>query len=158
MPLTTLQEFPEVRLGHVGSLFVSVWYSELTVRAVDALEKHHRALAAKYGKITQISVVVGAQSNPTPEMRDRLKEGAVELQQQRRANIVVVQTRGVAAIITRTFLAALSLMSSENMKVFKTLEEAAEMAQQLPEQDAELKSQLSLAADLTTFVNLPRPT
>jgi hypothetical protein len=158
VPITVLEECPEYRLGHVGSVYVSVWFSELSTAALDALSKHHHALAKKYGKITLVSIVVGATKAPGPELRDRLRAETAELAKSRRANIVVVLTKGLSAIITRSFLAMLSLLSSETMKVPATLEEAAEQARKLEGQDEETRNNTTLGADLVAFAALPRPT
>ena len=63
MAITQLQEFPEARFGHVGPLLVSIWYSELSLRSIDALDTHQRMLAERYGKVTMISVVSSATKN-----------------------------------------------------------------------------------------------
>lgn len=157
MPITVLEERPEYRLGHAGSVYVTVWFSELSMMALDALAKHHHALAKKYGKITLVSIVVGATQAPGPELRDRLRSETAELAKSRRANIVVVLAKGLSAIITRSFLAVLSLLSTETMKVPGTLEEAAEQARNLEGQDEETKNNATLGADLVAFAALPRP-
>jgi hypothetical protein len=115
MGVTVLQESAAFRLGHVGSVFVTVWYSELTNEALDALNRHQQALAAKYGKLTMVSVVVNATQAPGPELRERLRTEMNELSSSRLANIIVVLARGMSAIITRSFLAMLSLISEEHM-------------------------------------------
>jgi hypothetical protein len=155
--ITLLAEKPEYRLGHFGSVFISVWFSRLNIPALETLERYHRELAAKYGKVTFLSVVVGAAENPPAEVRARMQEGTKELLPLRRANLIVVQTRGLSAIIARSFLAAMSLMSSEKMGVFKTVEEAVAEAQRLPDQDADVKAHTTLAHEIKAFVDLPAP-
>lgn len=157
MPITILEELPKCRVGHSGSVFVTAWYSELTMPALDMMERHQTALATKYGRVTLISVVMGATKNPPPELRERLKKTSNFLSGQRLGNFVVVLTRGLAAIIARTFLAALSLMSSENMRVVRTLEDAADEARKLPGQHDDVINNAQLGADLVTFAALPRP-
>ena len=157
MAITVLEESPEFRLGHAGSVYVTVWFNELSNAALDALAKHQQALAAKYGKVTMVSVVVNATQAPGPEIRERLKEQSHELSHARLGNIIVVQARGMAAIVARSFLAMLSLISKEHMKVFKTLEEAADEVRKLPGQHAETVANQSLTEDLVAFAALPRP-
>lgn len=157
MAITVLQEHPEFRLGHVGSVYVTVWFNELSHTALDALTKHQEDLAAKYGKITLVSVVVDATKTPGPEIRDRLKAQGQVLSQARLGNIIVVQARGMSAIIARSFLAMLSLISKEHMKVFKTVEEAADEVKKIPGQHAETLANQTLVQDLVAFVALPRP-
>jgi hypothetical protein len=157
MAITVLEETPEFRLGHVGSVYVTVWFSELSIAALDALEKHQRALVEKYGKVTMVSVVMGATKAPGPEIRDRLQGQSDVLAPHRRGNIIVVNARGMSAIIARSFLAMLSLISKEHMKVPSTLEAAAEEVKKIPGQDAETMANATLADDLLAFANLPPP-
>ena len=157
MAITLLDERPEYRLGHVGSVYVTVWFSELNDAALDALEKHHRLLSAKYKKITMVSVIINATSAPGPELRERLRTQGAELSQQRLGNIIVVKARGMSAIIARTFLAMLSLMSNEHMKVPASFDEAADEVRKIAGQDAETAGNMTLADDLIEFAALPRP-
>lgn len=156
MAITLLDETPEYRLGHFGSLLVSAWYSRLNIPALESLEKHHRELASKHGKVTFLSVVVGAAENPPADVRERMKHGSEALLPLRRANLIVVQAKGLSAIIARSFLAAMSLMSPEKMGVFKTVEEAVAEAQRLPDQDEAVKAHPTLAAEIRAFVDLPQ--
>lgn len=151
--ITELAQTPECRLGHFESLLVSVWSSRLTVASLDLLEAHHRALAAKYGKVTFLSVVVGAAENPPPEARERMKKTTEEMMKLRRGNLIVVQAKGLGAILTRSFLAAMSFMSTEKIGVFKTLGEAVAEIRAIKGQDAALVAATALEADLVAFVD-----
>ena len=153
MDVVVLSELPECRLGHVGSVLVAVWSSELTIPALDALTSHQKALAAKYGKVTLVSVVTGASKAPPPEVRAHMSQQAAEVEGLRHGNIVVVQAKGLAAIITRSYLAALSLVSPEHMRVFKTVEEAAAEVLRLPGQDTEARTNTQLGAQLDAFIS-----
>ncbi|MBS2033009.1 MAG: hypothetical protein JST54_34370 [Deltaproteobacteria bacterium] len=157
MPITLLKELPEVRFGHWGPVFVSVWFSELTERSLDALESHQRDLAKRYPSVTLLSVVVGASKAPPPELRDRIKAQSNELRKQRIGNIVAVTNKGVGAIIARTFLAALSLISDEKMIIVKTAREAAEAARAIPGQAGEVIAHASLGEELEAFVAQAAP-
>lgn len=156
MAITLLQEFPEARFGHVGPVLVSVWYSELSMRVVDALDEHQAALVKKYGKVTLISIVQSASKTPPPEIREELKRRQPLQEATRLGNIVVVNTRGLSAIIARTFLAALSLTNS-GLQVAKDLEDAATRAKNLPGQFPEVSANTSLGADMKTFASLSAP-
>ena len=69
----------------------------------------------------------------------------------------MVRTRGVQSIIARSFLAALSLITTEHFRVPRTLEEAADEVRSLPGQDAATKSATALGAAMEAFADLPRP-
>jgi len=157
MAITLLEECRDYRLGHVGSVLVTVWFSELTTAALDALEKHHEALANRHGKITLVSVIVGATAAPPAELRDRLRAQSTELAKRRLGNIIVVRAKGLSAIIARSFLAALSLVSSETIRVPTTLEAAANEVRALAGQSADVMNDATLGAELEAFADLPRP-
>ena len=157
MSITVLQEHPDFRLGNVGSVFVTVWFSELSHAALDALTNHQKLIFEKHGKVTMVSVVVNATQAPGADLRERIKVQMEELADMRMGNITVVLARGMSAIIARSFLAMLSLISKEHMKVFKTLEEAAEEVKKIPGQHAATLANLTLADDLVAFAALPRP-
>lgn len=155
MAVTLLEESPLFRLGHVGSVYVTVWFKELTAPALEVVGRHHRALARQYGKITLISVIVNATKAPTPEIREAVHAQTKELGSQRHGNIVVVTARGLSAIIARSFITMMSLISSETMKVPSTVAAAAEEVRKLPGQDAATVGHAGLADDLIAFVALP---
>lgn len=156
MAITVLEECRDFRLGSVGSVLVIAWYSELTTAALDAIQKHEEPLADRHGKITLVSIILGATAAPPTEVRERMRKESPELDERRLGNLIVVRTQGLSAIIARSFLAAMSLMSS--IKVPATLEAAATEVRALPGQDAETTNNDTLAADLFAFAELPWPT
>lgn len=157
MSITLLEECRDYRLGSTGSVLVSVWFSELTSAALDALQKHHEALANREGKITLVSIIVGATAAPPAALRERMRAQSAELAKRRLGNIIVVRARGLSAIIARSFLAALSLFNSEIIKVPATLEAAANEVRSLAGQNALVVNDAGLGADLEAFAELPRP-
>lgn len=157
MSIRVLEENRDYRLGSVGAVLVTVWYSELTNSALDALQKHHEALTNQHGKITLVSIIMGATAAPSSQLRDRMRSQSTELAKRRLGNIIVVRTRGLSAIIARSFLAALSLVSTETIKVPATLEAAANEVRALAGQNEATKGDTSLGAELDAFAELPRP-
>ncbi len=157
MAITVLEECRDYRLGSVGSVLVSVWFSELTMAALDALERHHEALYARHGKITLVSIVISATAAPPAELRERMKAQSY-MAKKRLGNIIVVRARGLSAIIARSFLAAMSLVSDETIKVPATLEAAANEVRALAGQYPDVVNDATLGAELEAFADLPRPT
>ncbi len=157
MGIRVLEECRDYRLGYVGSVLVSVWFSELTSAALNALEKHHEALADQHGKITLVSIVMGATAAPSSELREQLRTQGMTLAKRRLGNIIVVRSKGLSAIIARSFLAALSLFNSEIIKVPATIAAAAQAVRELPGQDAAVRADATLEAALEAFADLPRP-
>jgi hypothetical protein len=157
MAITLLEECRDYRLGSKGSVLVTVWFSELTTAALDALEKHHEALANRLGKITLVSIIVSATEAPRAELRERLRAQSTQLAKRRLGNIIVVRAKGLSAIIARSFLAALSLVSTETIKVPATLEAAANEVRALAGQNADVVNDATLGGELEAFAELPRP-
>lgn len=155
--MATLGERAEFRIGHFGSVLVVVWFKEPTVASLDELERHHVDLAARFSKVTLLSVLLSASASPPPEVRRKIDAQTPKLQALRHGLFAVVLAKGLAAIFIRTFLAALSLVSSEYMRVCKTIDEAAREIRSMPGQDAPTRGNDALAAQLADFVRLPAP-
>jgi hypothetical protein len=151
MSILELKSLPEVRVGSIGSVLVSVWFSEATLAGMKAMGDEQRKLLAKHKKISTISIAVRIPNAPGPEISDWLKESEKEFKGTSRGTIVVLLERGLAAIIARSFIAAASLIRTNSMTVVKSYEEAAERLRTLPEQDAEIANDLHLAAKLEAF-------
>lgn len=152
MSIVELSSLPEVRIGHLNSLLVSVWHSQATIDGLRAMNDAQRKLIAQYGRITTASVAVKIPKAPGPEVSEWLKQSEQEFKGCSRGTVVVVLERGLSAIIARSFIAAASLISSNTMLVVKTLEEAAEKVRQLPGQPADLANDLELAEKLEAFI------
>ena len=155
MAIALLEEREECRIGHTGTVLVIVWFTEPTVPALERFETHHRALAAKFGKITLVSILQGGLKPPGPEVRARIDQYTPELQKQRHGMIAVMLATGLAAIFIRSFLAALALVSTEHMRVAKTLEAAAAEVHRMPGQDEVTRANVALASEFAIFLALP---
>lgn len=152
MSIVELKSLPEVRIGAIGSVLVSVWFSEATLAGMKAMGDEQRRLIATHKKISTISIAVRIPKAPGPEISDWLKQSEKEFKGTSRGTVVVLLERGLAAIIARSFIAAASLISSSSMTVVKSYDEAAERLRTLPEQAAEIADDQQLAAKLEAFV------
>lgn len=152
MSIVELASLPEVRIGHVGPVLVSMWYSQATVGGLRAMGEEQRKLLARYPRISMVSVAVKVPRAPEHDVAEWLKESEKEFRGTSLGTVVVLLERGLAAIIARSFIAAVSLFSANSMVVVKTLEEAAERLRTLPGQDATIAGDLQLAAKLEAFI------
>lgn len=146
-----LVSLPEVRIGHVGPLMVSVWHSAASLRGLQAMAEQQRTLVAQFGKITTLSIAVKVPQAPGPEASEWIKKTDKEFRESSRGSVVVVLERGLAAIIVRSFLAAASLISTHSMQVVKTIEEAADKVKAVPGQVQQLVGDTELLAKLIEF-------
>lgn len=152
MVITELKSLPEVRIGAIGPVLVSVWFSEANLAGMRALTEAQRKLIAQHGKISSVSIAVRIPRAPSAEVADWLKEAEKELRGTSRGTVVVLLERGLAAIIARSFIAVASLISSNAMLVVKNLDEAAEKLRALPGQPADITGDARLAEKLAAFV------
>lgn len=155
MSVIELVSLPEVRVGHIGSLLISVWHSHASLRGLQAMGDQQRKLVAQFGKVSTLAIAVKVPQAPGPEAAEWIKQTDKEFKETTRGSVVVVLERGLAAIIVRSFLAAASLISTHSMQVVKTIEDAADRVKALPGQEPEIVGDLELLAKLTEFA-LPR--
>lgn len=157
MSVTELETLPEVRVGHVDAALVTVWYSQATLRGLEALARQQRALAAVHGKVTNVSVALKIPRTPGPDAQEWLRKNDDELTATSRGTVVVVLERGLGAILARSFIAAASLIARNTIHAVKTIEEAAERVKAMPGQAPALVADGALAAKLAAFAALPPP-
>jgi hypothetical protein len=151
MTIVELVSNPEVRIGHMGPMMVSVWYSQASLSALQTLAEQQRKLIAEYGTISTLSIAVRVPRAPDPEASEWIKTSDKEFKGTSRGSVVVVLERGLAAIIVRSFLVAASLVTTNAMHVVKTIEDAAVKVKSLPGQPAEIVGDEQLAAKLVAF-------
>ena len=156
MSIELLETRHEYRLGHAGSVLVVIWLTEPTVAAIRALTAHHLALASVHGKVTLLSVIQKAAGNPAPEVREAIREQSAAVREVRLGSVVVVQMKGIGAVFVRSYLALMSIVSTEPLRSAKTLDDAANEIRGLQGQDAATRANATLAEALSDFVNRPQ--
>lgn len=152
MSVIELQSLPEVRIGHLGPMMISVWRSTATATALQAIAAQQRQLLAQYELITTVSVTIRVPQQPAPEAMEWVKRIDEEFRGKSRGTVVVVLERGLAAIIVRSFLAATSLMSQNKMEIVKTVDDACERVKAFAGQVPELVDDAQLADKLDAFI------
>ena len=151
MAIEPLDDQPEWRFGHLGPLLVAVWKKNVTLEALASLEAVHDRLHATYGPLTVVSVVLGDTAPPAPHVRQRLMRSFADQSGLRRANVVLVHARGLAAIIATTVIAALSRLGKQKLEVFRSTAEAVAFVRAVPGQDPLVSSAEDLEAQVTAF-------
>lgn len=149
--IVELVSLPEVRIGHIGSLMVSVWHSQASLRGLQAMGDQQRKLVAQFGQITNLSIAVKVPKSPGPEATEWIKQSDREFKGTSIGSVIVVLEKGLAAIIVRSFLAAASLISTQTMEVVKTLDEAAVKVRELRGQVPEIIGDTQLTQKFTEF-------
>ena len=111
MPVALLAQGPNVRIGALGNILVSVFDGppdEKTLEVVDRGTSLHAASHAKYVSI--VAIVAEKLAAPTPQFREGATKLHARFEDQLLASATVITSRGMAAVVARTFLAAYQLI------------------------------------------------
>ncbi|MBM4776877.1 MAG: hypothetical protein GQE15_04165 [Archangiaceae bacterium] len=142
--------------GSVGPLVV-VSYRGGTKAELEQLDAFQAQLVAKHGRIASMSLMDNV--NSMVRMDEETRKFSAELAQKyAKTNIggaIVVRTRGIGAVIARTSLSAVFLVTQNGveMKVFKAIDEGLTWLRSLPAPNP-LEGLSVTAADIEAFVKL----
>lgn len=145
----------DTRFGSAGPLLVAFYGGSTTLAALEELSRAQDALLAKYPRISTLTVIGQAKSMLKIDEAVRVK--SLELSQKFDKRVVgsaiVVTTKGLGAVIVRSFLSGFFLLSRAEtpMKTFANVEEGLTWLRGLPGQDVMLKTELSVA-DIERFI------
>ena len=153
MPISIVQEFPEVRIGTSGALVVNVWFSEATVRGIEAIGAAQKSVVDAHGPATMLSISMSVPRAPAPEVAEWLKKNQRSDDPNTRATIVCLLARGLGAVIARSFIAAISLVGGQRLTVVKSLAEAVDETVKI---DGKVDRAV-LVRDLEALLALPPP-
>lgn len=156
MSIRVLKETSDLRLGAMGPVLVAVWFREATIPAFELLVAELQALAKEHGKVTYVPIALAVPNMPSKEVNEWMKAkgnfGGVV-----RSTVIAILSRGLAAVLARSVIAAASLFTSEKYTVVKSLPEAASAIRAVEGQPKWVSELASLERDLEAFVALPRP-
>jgi hypothetical protein len=125
-----------LRLGSCGPVLISCFDDWPSGAMLSALAQAQLKLAETFPRIVSVTIIPAAPaaSNAAMQMTDSDRNAAVsrsaalaeELKSITAANVVVILSRGLLAVMIRAFMAALGLVSGAgtDLKTFRTLEEA----------------------------------
>lgn len=127
MDVTRVFEGPGVRLGTAGSLLIACYRARTTVEDLDALERAQNALLTKYPRISTLSIIApSGVERPEEKVRERSLALNLAFEEKVRGSGIVVTTRGIGAVMVRTFLTAFFLLNKAKMApmVFASISES----------------------------------
>ena len=139
-------ESTEARLGAAGSLLVALYRGSASVAVLDELSRTQEALLAKYPRISTLTVI--GQASSMIRVDEALRTRSVELGKKFDGKVVgsaiVVTTKGLGAVIVRTFLSGFFLLSRAEtpMRTFASIEEGLAWLRTLPGQDVQMKTEV----------------
>ncbi len=150
MKFELIDQAPGFRIGRIGALVVSAFTDGgASLEALACIDRVHSAHLRTYPHFTTLALVSGVKLSPPPSgVRERSAELDVKFDVNVFGSAVVIETKGLAAVVARSFLATYSMLSprSRPFKVSSTLEEATTWLQSLPEQTDEFKNERALPA------------
>ncbi|MBL8917185.1 MAG: hypothetical protein JNM17_41155 [Archangium sp.] len=155
MEVSRLFDSPEARFGAAGPLFVAHYKGAVNLDTLEHLDKAQAALIEKRGVISMITVI--GQLGPMFKVDEAIRRRSVELgkkyEKQVRGGAIVVVTRGLAAVMVRTFLSGFFLLSKTEspLRTFSTVKDALAWLQSLNGQDAGVRELRPI--DLDSFID-----
>lgn len=143
------------RAGALGPICVAVFEGQASVQALRHLESARRTVGERHPLVLNFNVVTGARL-AMPERA--VTEAAARLQAQFASSslgaLTVIEGRGLAAVVGRTFLAGLALLTpSEASEVYRSIDEAVDSLKSRPERFAQVLTIPDLAAQLDEFAH-----
>jgi hypothetical protein len=122
------------RIATAGHLVLMVFDTDPDLASLDALDVLQTELTRTLGRFVHIAVVQTEKLSPPPaEYRQKAAEIEKRHEDALIASAIVIRTKGVAAVVTRAFLAAFALLSRQKkpMRTFRELEPAVQWMQSM---------------------------
>lgn len=152
MDIVELQGTLGNRLGHLGPLLVVVASASPELHDLDAVAIGQRKLISQYGYFAMVLFSMKKPKAPGPEVLDRIRRNEEELKGKSLGAVMIVLERGLAASMSRTFIAATTLVTSNATYVGKDVEEAVVKVKALKGLPPEIVSDTELAAKFAAFI------
>lgn len=159
VPLDDLPGLPDVRFASRGPLLIGAWSRAATTAGLELMTKHEAALVARHGKVSVLTVLVGAAGTPDVGLREKALDMQKQFDRSLVGTAIAVTAKGFGAVVIRTFLAGFSLVSSGKapMKTFGTVPEAVAWLRALPGQAKALADDAGLAGEVAAFLEASPP-
>lgn len=155
MELTKSFESTDARFGSAGPLLVALYRGTTSPGMLDELDRTQEVLLAKFPRISTLTVIgqAGSMLKVDEGVRTRSVELGKKYEKHVLGSAIVVTTKGLGAVMVRTFLSGFFLLSKSEtpMKTFSTIAEGLSWLQALPGQDLSIKTEVR-AADIERFI------
>lgn len=139
MEVVRLFDAPTARFGAAGSLMVAHYSGRTTTAVLEELDRQQEALAKRYPRLSTLTLIGQAgMERPEEQVRERSLALGKKYEEVVRGSAIVVTTRGIGAVMVRTFLSAFFLLNKSKMpmKVFASVGEALKWLHTLDGDDA----------------------
>lgn len=151
MSIVELPAVPGVRIGHRGPVLVSVFFDWPNAARLQAMQAAQLDLAKRFGKVSALSIIppidtaalksdpaAVEQLNPDPKNREANARESAKVGELLEASTLgaamVIMPRGMMAVMIRSFMGAMSLLSRSRtpLQTFKELVPAVAWLEGLP--------------------------
>ncbi|MDP2270691.1 MAG: hypothetical protein Q8N23_13720 [Archangium sp.] len=145
----------DARFGTAGPLLVALYRGSASLAMLDELDRTQDALLRKFTRISTLTVI--GQASGMFKVDEAVRTRSVELGKKFDGKVtgsaIVVNAKGLAAVMVRTFLTGFFLLSRAEtpMKTFSKISEGLSWLQSFPDQDVGIKTQLS-ETDIERFI------
>lgn len=155
MVVTLLGEGPGLRVGALGSLLVMHFHAGADLSALDVLDEVEGRHAATFPRFSTMVVVTGVKLQ-TPVAGTRERSAALDAKYDSHVvgSAIVVQSKGIAAVIARSFIATWALVTKRQAptKTFRNVSDAVTWLASLEGQPPGLPFDSQVVAAVATFV------
>lgn len=155
MEFTKSFESADARFGSAGPLLVALYRGSTSPGILDELDRTQEALLKRFPRITTLTVIgqAGSMLKADEGVRTRSVELGKKYEKSVIGSAIVVTTKGLGAVMVRTFLSGFFLLSKAEMpmKTFSTIAEGLAWLQALPGQDLSVKTEIR-PADIERFI------
>lgn len=150
MRFALLGEGPGFQVGAIGSLIVTVHTQAASLALIQKLDEVMEAHRKTFPRFSVLALVTGAGiKSPEPGLKDLVIAQEKRFQSALVGAAIAIEARGLTAVLTRSFLAAYTLLSSHQFPIqsFGSTEQAVAWLQQLPEQEHYFRGNKDCAAE-----------
>ena len=142
------------RIGTLGPVLVTVFDSKPELQVLDLLETEQTAHVGRVGKVISVTIITMDKLDPPgADFRARAAKLAEKNREALVAGAIVILSKGVVAVVVRTFLAAYQLVVpfQRTSQTFRDLPAAVAWLQGLPNMLPEVKAMTGLLPALEAF-------
>lgn len=142
MPITERFNSPTLRIGTVGSLIVNCYRTTPTLESLDEVDRIETELLKSFPKVATIAVA--GENSSMLRIDEKVRARSVEMTQKFKGRVrgaaIVIATRGLSAVMARSFMTAYLLVSKQSwpMQTFSDIAAAAKWLETLPENDVKV--------------------
>ena len=154
MEFKSAYESADCRIGTAGPLMLSLYKGPVGIPTLDELDRLQAALLQQYPRISTIAVI--DQHASLFKVDEAVRTRSVELGKKYDGKVIgsaiVIATRGLGAVMARTFLTGFFLLSRAEtpMKTYSKIDEGLAWLRALPGQDLVIKTEI-FASDIERF-------